>query len=909
MGLSGQQKKALCEAIQDAFKEEELKQVLMFELDKDYDGLVEDSNYKARVFSLVQHAARHNWIEPLITALRQANPGNPKLAAFASEYFVRADTTAARFDLYWRLVRSEHETPGAELAAPDAPPVFVEVDLDPDFGQNLAPTVELAGNSFGGLRRLFDLDPRHLNVTGRWILRGEPGSGKTLLLRHFAAQLAAAEDRARIPVFFSLPRLINESTPMCEQIEKAICRADSRARGLADELDRAGDEGRLVVLLDGFDEVGDPQQDAARILLETLRDSWRKSAIIVSSRPVEQAPPSGFRIVHLRPLDRPRKIALLAQLFGGTDPAVQSRAAEMLDRVEGDLGLLQLTGNPLNLTLLGLLVKDGQEPNRNRLKFYGQSIDRLLERRHRPHLLQLPRISVVRDALRHIALALVKRDRESIPFKDLEEILYELPTPQREALEQVPTWRDSLGECLHDIARRTGILAPERGMWESWRFLHPIFRDALAAEALDKELQMSPAVLEDGARDSRSRLAELAVIHGGQERQWAEVFALLIGGLPEPDTEVEALVRERPGLGLLTIATTHGLHVDTLEKILKLTPDWKQRRGVIERVFDLVGDPERAILLLDRLRETTRRGNDLYFIEETLLQGRARWPDLAGLVEQTLGRIYDHLEPPAPELFRSITVGDGIEVDYWCAVPPGSFSMGSHATPEERPVRQVRLEEGFRLAATPVTRLQYAAFDSQREGAWLADLPVVQVTWFEAVAFCRWLSRRGHGFRGARLPLEAEWEYACRYGGSDAPWWCETLDRLQAVAWYRDNSGLRCHPVGRREASPLGLYDLHGNVREWCWDVWTRDYQGQPSESTVFPRRPPPPVDPDAGRVLKGGCCRDDADALRSTARMTSRPYLQSELVGFRVLLPELVEAEAADEAAARKREPGGERP
>jgi formylglycine-generating enzyme required for sulfatase activity len=245
-----------------------------------------------------------------------------------------------------------------------------------------------------------------------------------------------------------------------------------------------------------------------------------------------------------------------------------------------------------------------------------------------------------------------------------------------------------------------------------------------------------------------------------------------------------------------------------------------------------------------------------------------------------------------------------MEIDYWRPVPPGSFAIGSDTgAPEERPVRRISLEGGFRLSATPVTRRLYAAFDRAHEGAWLADLPVVQVTWYEATVFCRWLARRGSNFRGARLPREAEWEYACRYQNADGEWWCGQSERLQEVAWYRDNSDLRPHPVGQREASPLGLYDLHGNVREWCWDVWTKSYQDLPLESTVHSFAPQPEPNPEAVRVLRGGCFSDAAYDLRSTARAASRPYLQSELIGFRVLLPGLPNAEDGEMAAMRQHE------
>lgn len=915
MGLTGEQKKRLCQAICRAFNEAELKQCLAFKLNKDLDLITINAPFEQRVFDLVQHANRGGWIDEFIAAVHADRPDDPELKNLGSGALsdiaarVRAGEKAVPkvpLELYWSWIKGEHAVPHGELTAPDGRSVFVDIALSLDLGAGPQGNTDLAGDRGQGLRRLLEFaDSVHPGVTGRWFLRGGPGSGKTVLLRHLAAELASAAEVTQIPVFSSFSQLMNGASLVPERIERLLTLAHRGALGLAHELGQAGDEGRLVVLLDGLDEVGEEQQDDARRLLEVLRDLWPRSAILVSSRPVE--PPKGFRVVDLLPLDRPRKINLLTQLLGGTDdPSTRARATTVLDRIEVDLGLRQLTGDPLHLTLLSLLLRDHQEPDRNRLAFYGQSIDRLLEGRHRPKQPRLQRIKAVRDALRHIALALVKKDREAVPFQDLEEIVYDLPPAQRRALSQVPAWRNDLGAFLLDVASRTGILRSDKGFWENWSFLHPIFRDALAAEALAVDLQMA-FTHTHVTTDPRSRLADLAVVLGGQERQWAEIFALLIGGLPEPDREVVALVRERPSLGLLTIATTRGLHAETLESVLKMTRHWQQRRQVITRVFDLVVDPERAIQLLDRLRETTQRGNDLYFIEEVLMQAGRRWPTLAGLVQEVVDRMFDHIERPATELFAQILTGSRAELGYWCPVPPGSFSMGRDAGPtEEQPVHQITIDGGFRLAATPVTRQQYAAFDRERGGEWLAELPMAHVTWFEATAFCRWLERRGAGFAGARLPLEAEWEYACRHGDAEAQWWCGSPDRLHHVAWYRENSALRPHPVGQLQASSLGLYDLHGNVREWCWDAWTRNYQNSTTEGTVNSLAPPPPADQDALRVLRGGCFMDSAQNLRSTARAASLPYLQSELVGFRVLLPGLSDSAAKENPVALRQQTEG---
>jgi formylglycine-generating enzyme required for sulfatase activity len=126
----------------------------------------------------------------------------------------------------------------------------------------------------------------------------------------------------------------------------------------------------------------------------------------------------------------------------------------------------------------------------------------------------------------------------------------------------------------------------------------------------------------------------------------------------------------------------------------------------------------------------------------------------------------------------------------------------------------------FRLASTPVTNAQYARFveatghrppkyadDPQYNRP---DQPVVGVSWDDAQAYCRWA--------GLRLPTSAEWEHACRAGTTTAYWSGDTTEDCLRVAWTAENSGGRLHDVGELEPNPWGLYDMHGNVWEWCED-------------------------------------------------------------------------------------------
>nr|WP_198663546.1 formylglycine-generating enzyme family protein [Jiangella endophytica] len=185
---------------------------------------------------------------------------------------------------------------------------------------------------------------------------------------------------------------------------------------------------------------------------------------------------------------------------------------------------------------------------------------------------------------------------------------------------------------------------------------------------------------------------------------------------------------------------------------------------------------------------------------------------------------------------------------------------------------------GFSLGAVPVTQALYAEVTSLRPSASDGDaLPVECVSWWDAVRFCNALSAR-EGLTpaydvdeaaeraewdatadGYRLPTEAEWEHACR-AGTTGP----RYGALDEIAWHRGNSDERIHPAGTRAPNPWGLYDLIGNVWDWCWDVYDAQVYG-------------------TYRVLRGGGWFDEHWSCRASVRRRSHPTYRVDDVGFRL--------------------------
>jgi formylglycine-generating enzyme required for sulfatase activity len=233
---------------------------------------------------------------------------------------------------------------------------------------------------------------------------------------------------------------------------------------------------------------------------------------------------------------------------------------------------------------------------------------------------------------------------------------------------------------------------------------------------------------------------------------------------------------------------------------------------------------------------------------------------------------------------KSTYLGDGVTLEF-VLVPAGEFEMGSPATEKDRaadegPVHRVRISKSFYMGKYEVTQNLYSAVMGSNPSMFKkGERPVERVTWEEAKAFCEKLSEKYGG--SYRLPTEAEWEFACRAGTQTRFYFGDDSDysQLEQYAWCSKNSGSTTQPVGSKKPNPFGLYDMHGNVWEWCSDWYTEDYYSQSPE-----------VDPQgtligSKRVLRGGGWLLSGRCSRSAARGAGVPSGRSNRGGFRVVL------------------------
>ena len=224
-------------------------------------------------------------------------------------------------------------------------------------------------------------------------------------------------------------------------------------------------------------------------------------------------------------------------------------------------------------------------------------------------------------------------------------------------------------------------------------------------------------------------------------------------------------------------------------------------------------------------------------------------------------------------------------------VQGGTFQMGSNESKLEQPIHPVTLPS-FYIGKFQVTQALYTAIINTNPSYYKGEnRPVEQVSWKEAKEFIDLLNKLPEvksigGF--FRLPSEAQWEYAARGGKYSQGYEYSGSDDLKQVGWYRDNSGGETKPVGLLQANELGLYDMSGNVNEWCEDDWHDNYKDAPDDGSAWVGAP----DSGAYRVVRGGGSFSLPVRCRPATRIHYSPDFRFDGIGFRLVFsPQLQES------------------
>ena len=225
------------------------------------------------------------------------------------------------------------------------------------------------------------------------------------------------------------------------------------------------------------------------------------------------------------------------------------------------------------------------------------------------------------------------------------------------------------------------------------------------------------------------------------------------------------------------------------------------------------------------------------------------------------------------------------------SIPDGRFRMGANYDSDEHPIHKVTVSS-FEMSIFSITQGNYKSIIGANPSHFKGNdnLPVEQVTWWDAVKYCIALSVKAGlqpcynettGYcdftkSGFRLPSEAEWEYACRAGTTTAYNLGNFESDLSSAGWYSSNSFLSTHSVGGKIPNAWGIYDMHGNLWEWCND-WFGDYSSGNATNPMGAKY-------GAYRILRGGSWSTLPYYCRSTYRDYSTPTMKDKYIGFRVV-------------------------
>ncbi|MEO0479459.1 MAG: SUMF1/EgtB/PvdO family nonheme iron enzyme [Planctomycetota bacterium] len=760
--------------------------------------------------------------------------------------------------------------------------------------------------------------PDPSRVVRRVRLLGDPGAGKTTLLRQLAARVAEQPDRPFVPIFVSLASLLRHRRSVDQEVEHALS-VDGSFQGLADQVRLRGRSGALLVLLDGLDEVPSQDQEHAEQLIDNLCAEWPEASVVVSSRRIgaERVDLSGlgFLDADLLPVPLPKKREFLKAWLGDAsercvvnateEPTeVVERAIELIDKHDF---LRRATDCPLYLTLFALLVERGDDEAQRvsqlqRRDLMHAGIFRLLlDCEHQTDKDPMPRQREVLDVLAEFGFVATETGLVDLRPRDLESWLSRRCSEAWAELQKEKDWSDDKRAFLTELARRTSILGPRDSVAEpdesptswfdedadAWRFWHKSFGEALAANRLGGMSERQREALIEGIADDPGR--------------WAEPFALWLLGVSD-DAKFEQWMRrlhsQSQDLALRVLAGVSGRTVSSDLLVLLLgsrDADGDRRADAYPRILSLVGEQTNVALqvlslLVDRLLQGEWDSEEAWHLSDALASlaehAVERAPASVKAVQNERDRILGHSAlgaRPSAEAVAAMRVPTLEGESWWCPVGVGnrrdqlSFRMGSPEAEggrdsDEGPAHDVVISRSFEIAATPVTNGQFREFLSAHDFQEVDEhKPVVSVTWYDAVMYCRWL--------GARLPSESEWECAARGGTSSRFWSGDSEEDLARVGWFDDNAG-DLQLVAQKEANAFGLFDVHGNVDEWCQDPWHANHDGAPTDGSVWELSGE--SQGSSYRVVRGGSFLLNARRCRSAYRNWWHPGDRYHDLGFR---------------------------
>lgn len=742
------------------------------------------------------------------------------------------------------------------------------------------------------------------------VVLGDPGSGKTTLMRYlallYARDLAQGtsvvrdrlnlDESSHVPILLPLRQIgafLKMHQPNKDGTDDSGLLLDFLLQALKnhkleipkDFFDAYLESGKASVLLDGMDEVADPQLRArvAR-LVESFTYAYTNCRIVVTSRVVGYVGEARLRGDYITTtvqdftledvhefLSHWHKLVAVGQMGLGVDSKnfATSQTQQLLDAIRNNERVRELAINPLMLTVIALVHRDRVKLPDRRAELYAEAVDVLLGKWDEAR--GVDEIQILDDRpfdagdrrllLQNIALYMHEREKKEL---EMVELRYLLQSAFTSMVPDIAAARRAVERFLIVIEERTGLLSARgEGVYA---FSHLTFQEYLAAQAIA----------------SRDDYVEYILVHSG-EAWWREVILLTAGYLSTQS-------RERTTRFIRAIAEKtdepelyHNL-VLAME-CLRDVGDNRVEGGLTEALSNRLLDDFNTRPPEKSWGKTQLRISQNMKPEDVT----QHWIMAANALVQIGGRRKVYWTQPFGE-------------PEWMTIPAGEFWMGSEkGEPREAPLHKLYMPE-FKIARVPITNAQYAIYinetSAKHPANWrygkipvgLENHPVTKVTWYEALNYCEWLSEKID--RQINLPSEAEWEKAARGDQDQREWpWGAWAD----LHCNSDEMGLKeTTPVGLflNGASPYGVLDMIGNVWEWTRSIYGEWKSNQHGYAISF-RYPYDRNDgredlrkqDDFARVRRGGSFFDTSKYARCAYRNFNDPYDGIDNLGFRIVV------------------------
>ncbi len=750
-----------------------------------------------------------------------------------------------------------------------------------------------------------DMSPNvAINFFQRFVVLGAPGMGKTTMFRfiaYTAARLGLGlartdeftlqNDSNRVPLYLPLTELGGYSGDLISCLKDYLLKRFPGCQPIVAALDSMLKAGQCLVLLDSLDEVAAkdllPVKDAIKGFLNNK--NWQGNSVLLSCREaswvredVSLAFPAVLQIIDL---DDPAIGEYLFHWFGEGD---SSAALLLKEKICNTPQLKALASNPFLLSLIAWLSQSDKLPER-RVELYVKCTDALLKEKYKegrqkryPTEFGPDHVDLKTDALTDVAYEMMNQNLREIKRKALREII-------RKTLGSKDPTDERPGKLIDEIHLGSAILR-ETNVEQIYEFQHNTFREYYTARKLANELTRLLNLWEKAGKKTNltdfieQQAQKIKPLQKINDPLWTEVNRLTIGLLENPTPVLQLLFEADPTLAARCYldANPEKVNHEVIKKLWTGRIDREERIKIVRGIKESLKDDREVLDFIAGIFLTGETDTEvLYHCDQAL---RRIGSDDAARTAETMfdnwpkeRRFQTHKQAFAQDKFWQVAKIKG-----------GEFKMGGNEDDREKPIHPVMISP-FQLGRYPVTVEQYHRFDPKHRETRLADKsekedhqPVVRISWFDAYIFSKWAC--------GRLPTEAQWEYACR-AGTATPF--NTGDNLTTdQANYNGNFPYKNNPKGQylEETTAVksyppnawGLYDMHGNVWEWCHDWYGSDYYDVCKKEGIVKN----PEGPEKGsyRVLRGGSWYDFAWLCRSAHRSYLSPEYRSRIVGFRLV-------------------------